>query len=147
VTTFTPPGACIPAPDDRAWPGGPAKRRTAIKRVHGNVTGLKANQIRRLEHVYRRKVPAHQIVTQELGRYLCELSQEINRQVGVLIDRIRPQDEAVSEFTDLASFSPFAVQFRYEPVPQGAAPIDRPAAIRQAEALRQRLWSLLREVQ
>ena len=67
--------------------GSPKKRRAAIKRVHGNVTGLKANQIRRLEHVYRRKVPAHQIVTQELGRYLCELSQEINRQVGVLIDR------------------------------------------------------------
>ena len=32
-------------------------------------------------------MPAQQIVTQELGRYLCELSQELNRQVGVLIDR------------------------------------------------------------
>ena len=32
-------------------------------------------------------MPAQQIVTQELGRYLCELSHEINRQVGVLIDR------------------------------------------------------------
>lgn len=40
-----------------------------------------------MEHVYRRKVPAQQIVTQELSRYLCELSLEINRQVGVLIDR------------------------------------------------------------
>ena len=63
------------------------ERRPPIKRVHGNVTGLKANQIRRLEHVYRRKVPAQQIVTQELGRYLCELSHELNRQIGVLIDR------------------------------------------------------------
>jgi GTP-binding protein HflX len=36
---------------------------------------------------YRRKVPAQQIVTQELARYLCELSLEINRQIGVLIDR------------------------------------------------------------
>ena len=32
-------------------------------------------------------MPAQQIVTQELGRYLCELSQELNRQIGVLIDR------------------------------------------------------------
>ncbi len=62
-------------------------RRTFIKRIEGNVTGLKANQIHRLQHIYRRKVPAQQIVTQELARYLCELSLEINRQIGVLIDR------------------------------------------------------------
>lgn len=58
-----------------------------IKRIHGNVSGLKANQIRRIQHVYRRKVPAHQIVTHELARYLCELSRETNRQLGVLISR------------------------------------------------------------
>jgi len=58
-----------------------------IKRIHGNTTGLKANQVRRLQHIYRRKIPAQQIVTQELARYLCELSTEIARQVGVLIDR------------------------------------------------------------
>ena len=32
-------------------------------------------------------MPAQQIVTQELGRYLCELSHELNRKIGVLIDR------------------------------------------------------------
>jgi len=58
-----------------------------INRVHGNTTGLKANQVRRLQHIYRRKVPAKQIVTQELARNMCELSSEIARQVGVLIDR------------------------------------------------------------
>ena len=63
------------------------QRRTPIKRIDGNVTGLKANQMHRLQHIYRRKVPAQQIVTQELARYLCELSLEINRQIGVLIDR------------------------------------------------------------
>jgi len=40
-----------------------------------------------LQHIYRRKVPAQQIVTQELARYLCELSLDMTRQVGVLIDR------------------------------------------------------------
>jgi GTP-binding protein HflX len=51
------------------------------------VTGLKANQIQRIQHVYRRKVPAQQIITHELARYLCELSLEMKRQLGVLIDR------------------------------------------------------------
>ncbi len=32
-------------------------------------------------------MPAQQIVTQELTRYLCELSREVTRQIGVLIDR------------------------------------------------------------
>jgi GTP-binding protein HflX len=58
-----------------------------IKRIHGNIVGLKANQMRRIQHVYRRKVPAQQIITHELARYLCELSQETSRQIGVLIDR------------------------------------------------------------
>lgn len=51
------------------------------------MTGLKANQIQRIQHVYRRKVPAQQIITHELARYLCELSLEMKRQLGVLIDR------------------------------------------------------------
>ncbi|MEE8302118.1 MAG: GTPase HflX, partial [Candidatus Tectomicrobia bacterium] len=51
------------------------------------MTGLKANQVRRIQHVYRRKVPAQQIITPELARYLCELSLETKRQLGVLIDR------------------------------------------------------------
>lgn len=58
-----------------------------IKRIHGNITGLKTNQMHRLQLIYRRKVPAQQIVTQELARSLCELSLELSRQVGVLIDR------------------------------------------------------------
>jgi hypothetical protein len=71
---------------------GITQRRTLIKRIEGNVTGLKANQIHRLQHIYRRKVPAQQIVTQELARYLCELSREINCQIGVLIDRNTEND-------------------------------------------------------
>ena len=56
------------------------------------MTGLKANQIHRLQHIYRRKVPAQHIVTQELARYLWEPSLEINRQIGVLIDRNTEND-------------------------------------------------------
>ncbi|MGQ4808042.1 GTPase HflX [Candidatus Entotheonellaceae bacterium PAL068K] len=43
--------------------------------------------MRRIQHVYRRKIPAQQVITHELARYLCELSLEIKRQLGVLIDR------------------------------------------------------------
>ena len=42
-----------------------------IKRIDGNMTGLKANQMHRLEHIYRRKVPAQQIVTHGPKAKLC----------------------------------------------------------------------------
>lgn len=51
------------------------------------MAGLKAQQIHRLQHISRRKVPAQQMVTEELARYRCELALEINRQIGVFIDR------------------------------------------------------------
>lgn len=58
-----------------------------IRNIYGNLTGLKSNQIRRLERIYRRKVPADQVITQELANYLSELSREIGRQIGILVDR------------------------------------------------------------
>ncbi len=51
------------------------------------MTGLKTNQTRKLERVYRRKVPANQVITPELANYLAEISLEINRQVAVLLTR------------------------------------------------------------
>ena len=40
-----------------------------------------------MERLYRRKVPPAQLLTTELARQLTELSQDLHRQVGVLIDR------------------------------------------------------------
>ena len=54
---------------------------------HGNLTGLKPNQLRRLEHVYRRRVPEDAIISLELARFCTGLSHEIGRQIGVLINR------------------------------------------------------------
>jgi GTP-binding protein HflX len=48
---------------------------------------LKANQLRRLEKMYQRRIPPSQIVTAEFARQLTEISHEIGRQVGVLVDR------------------------------------------------------------
>jgi GTP-binding protein HflX len=48
---------------------------------------LKSNQLRRIEHLYRRRVPPRFLATQDLVREMAGLSHEIHRQIGVLIDR------------------------------------------------------------
>lgn len=58
-----------------------------IPSPHGNLTGLKPSQLRRLEHVYRRRVPEDAIISWELARFCTGLSHEIGRQIGVLINR------------------------------------------------------------
>ena len=58
-----------------------------ISTVYGNITGLKSAQIKRIEHIYRRRIPADKVITPELGRYLSELSREIKRQIGILVGR------------------------------------------------------------
>ena len=71
----------------------------------------------------------------------------LTHELQMLIDRIRQQDATVSEHADLVRFSRFAVKYRYGPLPEKAPPIDRPAAIRQVEALRQRVRRLLPAVE
>lgn len=48
---------------------------------------MKSNQLRRIEKLYTRRIPAHQIVTPEFARQMTELSHETRRQIGALIDR------------------------------------------------------------
>jgi GTP-binding protein HflX len=55
--------------------------------ITGHTKGLKPNQIKALERVYRRRVAAEEVVSYELAGFLCELSAEMRRQVGVLINR------------------------------------------------------------
>jgi GTPase len=59
-----------------------------MKKIYGNTGGLKSNQIKRLENLYRRKVPPENIATFEMTREISLLSQEIRRQVALLIDRL-----------------------------------------------------------
>ncbi len=56
-------------------------------KVFGNTQGLKASQLRRLQNIYRRSVRASDLVSTELARELTKLSQELRRQIGVLINR------------------------------------------------------------
>ena len=58
-----------------------------MKKVYGNTTGLKANQIKRLGNLYRRRIPPEFLLTPELARDLCRLSREIRRQIGIMVNR------------------------------------------------------------
>lgn len=56
-------------------------------RLSGNIHGLKASPLRRLERLANRRAHPHYLVSPELARSLTEISAEVQRQVGVLIDR------------------------------------------------------------
>lgn len=58
-----------------------------INKVHGKLSGLKKNQVKRLSNLYRRKVEPHMPVSLELARALGDLSLELNKPVSVLVDR------------------------------------------------------------
>ncbi len=58
-----------------------------MKKLYGNTVGLKANQIRRLENFYRRRIQPQFLISAELTRDLNLLSHEIRRQIGLLINR------------------------------------------------------------
>src|SRR2546423_13345910 len=55
--------------------------------VTGNLSGLKASEIKALERLYRRRVAPSEVVSSELATQLALQSAELHRQVGVLVDR------------------------------------------------------------
>ena len=59
----------------------------AIEKVHGNLSGLKKSQIKRLSHLYRRRLAPEAPISLELARELGTLSLELYKPVSVLVDR------------------------------------------------------------
>ena len=57
------------------------------EQLSGNTKGLKPSEIKALERIYRRRVPPREVVSHELATTMCEVSAQLHRQVGVLIDR------------------------------------------------------------
>ncbi len=53
----------------------------------GNLVGLKPNQLQRLTRLYDRKVDPKELISLSLAQSICELSRELNRQIGLTIDR------------------------------------------------------------
>ena len=58
-----------------------------MEQLSGNTQGLSPAQKKMLERIFRRRVDPSQIVTPELASFLCECSNDIGRQVGILVDR------------------------------------------------------------
>src|SRR5690606_17076380 len=72
----------------RSRVASPRRQEKAITTtVSGHLIGLKAAQKHALERVYRRTVPPSEVITSELATFMAELSVELNRQIGVVIDR------------------------------------------------------------
>ncbi len=57
------------------------------KQIFGQILGLKPSELRSLERLYRRRVPPQSIVTSELASEISYLSYQLNRQIGLLINR------------------------------------------------------------
>lgn len=58
-----------------------------MQKIQGNLLGLKPSQRTRLEKLFLRRCDPQVLITPDLARSLTEVSWEIGRQVGVLIDR------------------------------------------------------------
>lgn len=58
-----------------------------MKKLFGNLKGLKSDQIRKFENLYRRRIPPEFIVTSGVSLDLSRLSAETGRQIGLMINR------------------------------------------------------------
>lgn len=57
------------------------------KKLSGNTTGLKSTQIQRIENLYTYRIPPEAVITAQVIESLSELSFEIRRQIGLLVNR------------------------------------------------------------
>lgn len=55
--------------------------------VFGSIRGLKPSQRYRLDKLGLRKISPRSVLTHDISRHLTELSAEIRRQIGILVDR------------------------------------------------------------
>lgn len=58
-----------------------------ISKLSGNLGGLKANHLHRLKSLSEKRLKENSIISLDIARNMGELSNEINRQIGILIDR------------------------------------------------------------
>ena len=58
-----------------------------MKKIWGNTSSLKARQLKQLENLYLFKTPPEQLISKEQLNELANISNEIRRQIGLLINR------------------------------------------------------------
>ncbi len=81
--------------------------------------------------------------------WLCALGQmyPLRHDLDDLLDLLASQGAAVGFFRPLATFTPYAVQFRYEGLGPGHEPIDRPTALARVEELARHVRDRLAELE
>ncbi len=58
-----------------------------MKTIFGNTDGLKHSQLKRLQNLYKRRIPPEYVISYELARDISSLSWETGRQVALLANR------------------------------------------------------------
>ena len=66
-----------------------------IGNVSGNTSGLKKHQLAALERLADKRVAREEIISPEMAKTLCQLSFELNRQIGILISRSGKVEQVV----------------------------------------------------
>ncbi len=58
-----------------------------MERIFGRIQGLKKAELKRLQNLYRRRIPSEKVLTPELAHTLAALSAGIGRPLALLLDR------------------------------------------------------------
>ena len=58
-----------------------------INKVSGEIMGLKKSQLKKIANLYKRKVSSKEIITLDLAEAIAEISFEINKELGIIINR------------------------------------------------------------
>ncbi len=58
-----------------------------MKKIFGNISGLKSSQIKQLEELYLFRTQPEDLISKEQIKLLVKISHEIRRQIGLLINR------------------------------------------------------------
>ena len=69
----------------------------------------------------------------------------LTHDLGALLDILRDREPGADEVCASLAPKPFAVQFRYEAISEGAEPLDRDSVAASLQGLRERVWKALRE--
>ena len=62
-------------------------KESVISHIEGNLRGIKTSLRRALERTYRRRMTPSEVVSPELAKHLAGISQQLGRQVGVVVSR------------------------------------------------------------
>lgn len=55
--------------------------------INGNISGLKEYILENLDKLYSTKIEKGKIINQEIVEYISEISNKINREINIAIDR------------------------------------------------------------